>query len=55
MHIPDGMLSTSVCLAGYGVTFLATSFSIKRINQAEDKIRNIPKASLLLRPFFCFP
>jgi cobalt/nickel transport system permease protein len=52
MHIPDGMLSTSVCLAGYGVTFLATSFSIKRINQAEDKIRNIPKASLLTAAFF---
>ncbi len=52
MHIPDGMLSTSVCLAGYGVTFLAASFSIKRINQTEASTRDVPKASLFTAAFF---
>ena len=52
MHIPDGMLSPTVCLAGYGVTFLATSFSIKRINSTEASTRDIPKASLLTAAFF---
>lgn len=52
MHIPDGMLSTTVCLAGYGVTFLAASFSIKRINRSGASTRDIPKASLLTAAFF---
>ncbi len=52
MHIPDGMLSSTVCLAGYGLTILAASFSIKKINQTEDKTRYIPKASLLTAAFF---
>ncbi len=52
MHIPDGMLSAGVCAAGYGLTLLATGYSIKKINQSREPARDIPKASLLTAAFF---
>lgn len=52
MHIPDGILPAQVCAAGYGVTGLATWYSLRKINQRPDPSAEIPKASLLTAAFF---
>ena len=52
MHIPDGILPTSVCLAGYATTGVATWVSLRKINQKENPRESIPKASLLTAAFF---
>lgn len=52
MHIPDGILPLSVCVAGYAVTAGTTWYSLRKINQQEDPRASIPKAALLTSAFF---
>lgn len=52
MHIPDGMLPASVCIAGYALTAAGTALALKRINQLENPRQEIPKVSLLTAAFF---
>ncbi len=52
MHIPDGILPTQVCVAGYAITGLATWYSLRQINRKPDPSAEIPKASLLTAAFF---
>ena len=52
MHIPDGILPTAVCAAGYATTGAATWYSLRKINQRENPREGIPKASLLTAAFF---
>ena len=52
MHIPDGILPISVCVAGYAATGAATWYSLRKINQQEDPQASIPKAALLTSAFF---
>ena len=52
MHIPDGILPTAVCIAGYATTAAATWHSIRKIEQRENPQEGIPKASLLTAGFF---
>lgn len=47
MHIPDGILPTSVCLGGYLTTGLAAWFTLRKINNREDPREGIPRTSLL--------
>ncbi|RKD28788.1 cobalt transporter CbiM [Thermohalobacter berrensis] len=52
MHIPDGILPVAVCASGYGLTGLATWYSLKKIKEKEDPRKEIPKASLGTAAFF---
>jgi cobalt/nickel transport system permease protein len=52
MHINDGILPAPVCIAGYGLTGLATWFSLRQINRTKDPTRGIPRASMLTSAFF---
>lgn len=52
MHIPDGIVSAQVCAAGYGLTGLATWYSLRQIHRKPDPTAEIPKASLLTAAFF---
>ena len=52
MHIPDGFLPPSVCLAGYAVTGGVTWYCLRQIQRDRDISANIPKASLLTAAFF---
>ncbi|MCF8011502.1 MAG: cobalt transporter CbiM [Clostridiales bacterium] len=52
MHIPDGVLPTSVCAAGYAVTGIAVWYSLRKLNKQEDPRKDIPKASLVTAAFF---
>lgn len=52
MHIPDGILPTQVCAAGYAITGLATWYSLRQIDRKPDPSAEIPKASLLTAAFF---
>jgi cobalt/nickel transport system permease protein len=52
MHIPDGILPTAVCAAGYAATVPITWYSIRKIKQEGDPRENISKASLLTAAFF---
>lgn len=52
MHIPDGILPASICVAGYGVAGAATWYSLKRIKRKKDPRAGIPKASLFTGVFF---
>ncbi|MHB2152901.1 cobalt transporter CbiM [Calditrichota bacterium GD2] len=47
MHISDGVLNGTVCLAGYAVTALITAYSLKKMS-TED----IPKISVVTSAFF---
>ncbi|GAW93097.1 cobalt transporter CbiM [Calderihabitans maritimus] len=51
MHIPDGVLPTSVCLGGYAAAGAVTWFSLRKISQKENPREGIPKASLLTAAF----
>ena len=51
MHIPDGILPTSVCLGGYLTTGVATWYSLRKISKKENPRESIPKASLLTAAF----
>ena len=52
MHIPDGFLPPSVCIAGYGLTGGVTWYSLQQIKRSKTYQENIPKASLLTAAFF---
>jgi cobalt/nickel transport system permease protein len=52
MHIPDGFIPPSICLAGYGITGGLTWYSLQKINRDRYIQANIPKASLLTAAFF---
>ena len=52
MHIPDGILPASVCVAGYATSGVATWYSLRKINQREDPRAGVPAASLLTAGFF---
>ena len=52
MHIPDGVLSTAVVVAGYATTGAATWHSLRMINRKPNPQEGIPKASLLTAAFF---
>jgi cobalt/nickel transport system permease protein len=52
MHIPDGILPATVCVAGYATTGAATWYSLRKINQMENPREGIPRASLLTAAFF---
>ena len=52
MHIPDGLLSPTVCILGYGVTGGVTWFSLRQIKKQGNSEQQIPKASLLTATFF---
>ncbi|MCT7974993.1 cobalt transporter CbiM [Laspinema olomoucense] len=52
MHIPDGILPASLCIASYGATGAATWYSLRQINRDRNPHAQIPKASLLTAAFF---
>jgi len=52
MHIPDGILPATVCVAGYALTTGATAYSLRKIEEREDPLEGIPKAALLAAVFF---
>jgi len=52
MHIPDGILPTAVCAAGYAATVPITWYSLRKLKIEGDPRENIPKASLLTAAFF---
>jgi cobalt/nickel transport system permease protein len=52
MHIPDGFIPPSICLAGYGITGGLTWYCLQKINRDRYIQANIPKASLLTAAFF---
>ncbi|WP_066497654.1 cobalt transporter CbiM [Abyssisolibacter fermentans] len=52
MHIPDGILSAPVCLAGYAVTSASVWYSLKKIKKQENYKGEIPKVSLVTAVFF---
>ncbi len=52
MHIPDGFLPPSICIAGYALTGGVTWYCLRQIDQDRNLQANIPKASLLTAAFF---
>ncbi len=52
MHVPDGILPTAICAAGYAATIPVTWYSLHKLKSAGDPRENIPKASLLTAAFF---
>lgn len=52
MHIPDGILSPSICITGYAITSGVTWFSLQQIKKESNYQQQIPKASLLTSAFF---
>lgn len=52
MHIPDGMLPGSVCIAGYALTAAGTAIALNRIKKLDNPRQEIPKVSVLTAAFF---
>ena len=52
MHIPDGILPTTVVVAGYATTGAATWYSLHKINQKDNPQEGVPTAALLTAAFF---
>lgn len=52
MHIPDGILPATVCVAGYATTSALTWYSLRHIKQQENPQAGIPKAAMLAVAFF---
>ena len=52
MHISEGILPAKICLMGYGITGLATWYSLHKINHQSNPSAGIPKASLLTAACF---
>lgn len=52
MHVPEGILSSQVCITGYAITSLTTWYSLREINKQPNPQEQIPKASLLTAAFF---
>lgn len=53
MHIPDGLVSPSVCFAGYGLSGGLVWYSLREIKRDRANQRaNIPKSALFTAVFF---
>lgn len=52
MHLPDGILPVSVCVAGYATTGALTWYTLRKINQQANPRAHVPKAALLTAAFF---
>ncbi|MEO0947159.1 MAG: cobalt transporter CbiM [Cyanobacteria bacterium J06641_5] len=52
MHLPDGIVSPTVAIAGYGLAGGMTWFCLKKIDRAGNVTEQIPKAALLTAGFF---
>ncbi|MGV2830183.1 cobalt transporter CbiM [Myxosarcina sp. GI1(2024)] len=52
MHIPDGFVPPTICLAGYGISGGITWYCLRQIKRDRHTQANIPKASLLTAAFF---
>lgn len=52
MHIPDGVLPTAVCAAGYAAAAPITWYSLRKIRQEGEPREQVPKAALLTAAFF---
>ena len=52
MHIPDGFIPPSLCIAGYALTGGVTWYCLRKINRTTNPSQQIPKASLLTAAFF---
>ncbi|MFP4007617.1 MAG: energy-coupling factor ABC transporter permease, partial [Spirulinaceae cyanobacterium] len=52
MHIPDGLLPSSVYISGYAITGGVTWYSLRQISQKSNPQTQIPQASLLTAAFF---
>lgn len=52
MHIADGFLPATVCVAGYATTTAITWYSLRTIKQQENPQAGIPKAALMAAAFF---
>lgn len=52
MHIPDGLLPSSVYITGYAITGGVTWYSLRQISKESNPQAQIPKASLLTAAFF---
>ena len=52
MHIPDGFVPPSVCIAGYAITGGTTWYCLHKINKEKNPQAKIPKAALLTAAFF---
>jgi cobalt/nickel transport system permease protein len=52
MHVPDGILPITTCIAGYATTAALTGYALRKIGQQRDPRAAIPRASLLAAAFF---
>lgn len=52
MHISESILPAKLLITGYGITGLATWYSLHQIQKQPDPTAGIPKASLLTAAFF---
>lgn len=52
MHIPDGFVPPSICIAGYAITGGVAWYSLKEIKRSRDPQANIPKSALFTAVFF---
>lgn len=52
MHIPDGVLPASICVAGYAVAGGVTWVALRQINKTSNPQVEVPKAALLAAAFF---
>jgi cobalt/nickel transport system permease protein len=52
MHIPDGFVPPSVCIAGYAISGGVTWYSLREIKRSRDPQANIPKSALFTAVFF---
>ena len=52
MHIPDGFVPPSICIAGYAISGGFTWYSLKEIKRDRIPQANIPKSALFTAVFF---
>lgn len=52
MHIPDGLLPSSVYISGYALTGGVTWYALRQIGKGSNPQAQIPRASLLTAAFF---
>lgn len=52
MHIPDGFVPPSICVAGYGISGGFIWYSLREIRRDSNPQANIPKSALFTAVFF---
>ena len=52
MHIPDGFVPPSICIAGYAISGGVTWYSLREIKRDRDPQASIPKSALFTAVFF---